>query len=208
MDETAIEKLLEPFGLELNSGQIEQVRIYLNLLMRWNRKINLTSIRNEAECVTRHFGESLYLARWTQLQGKLLDIGAGAGFPGLALRIAVPTLTTILLEPAAKKRAFLKEVVRACEIPSVEVRPERLEEYVGQVHIPMFDTITARAVGNLGLLVPQALRLLKPKGQLCLWVGQEQGLALKTLPEEIHWDKPIPTPLARHREIWVGTHRK
>ncbi|MGH9403017.1 MAG: 16S rRNA (guanine(527)-N(7))-methyltransferase RsmG, partial [Terriglobia bacterium] len=85
---------------------------YLGLLLRWNEKINLTAIRTPEECVTRHFAESLFLARHEQLNGRLLDIGSGAGFPGLALKVAVPELAVTLLEPVAKKRAFLKEVVR------------------------------------------------------------------------------------------------
>src|SRR3990172_6627889 len=115
-----VSNLLEPFGLDLHRHQIEQVRAYLELLMRWNQRINLTAIRTPEGCATRHFGESLYLARWVELRGKLLDIGSGAGFPGLALKICSPELAVTLLEPVAKKRAFLKEVARACGFSEVE----------------------------------------------------------------------------------------
>ena len=106
VDETRLRELLQPYGLELSSFQAGQILSYLNLLLRWNQKINLTAIRDPEECVTRLFGESLFLARRLELYGHLLDIGSGAGFPGLALKIVFPDIFVTLLEPIAKKRAF------------------------------------------------------------------------------------------------------
>src|SRR5208283_814072 len=122
--EATIRQLLEPFGLNLSPEQIGQMIVYLELLLRWNKKINLTGIRDEESCVTRHFGESLYLGRWVEFRGNLLDIGSGAGFPGLGLKIIFPGLAVTLLEPVSKKRAFLKEVARVCGMNLVEVRGE------------------------------------------------------------------------------------
>jgi 16S rRNA (guanine527-N7)-methyltransferase len=205
LTETRVQDLLRPFELELTSSQIGQVLTYLKLLLRWNQKINLTAIRTPEECLTRHFGESLYLARWVNLQGKLLDIGSGAGFPGLALKIAFPDLAATLLEPAAKKRAFLKEVARACQIGSVDVRRERLEDFLRGEPRHSFDVVTVRAVGQLAELVPAATRCLKPGGQLCLWLSQEQGRMLAQTGSLIRWAPPIAIPLTRQREILVGT---
>jgi len=205
LDENSLLGLLQPFQLQLSSTQLAQTLIYLELLMKWNSKINLTSIRTAEECVTRHFGESMCLARWVQLSGGLLDIGSGAGFPGLALRIVFPQIATTLLEPVAKKRAFLKEVARACAISSVEVRAERLEDFLRQNKTLTFDTVTARAVGHLDQLVLQAVNALRPGGRICLWLGQNQGLALKTSARLIQWMAPIKIPIGREREIWVGT---
>ena len=196
--------LLEPFDLQLGSGQIAQIATYLELLLRWNRKMNLTAIRTPEECVTRHFGESLYLSRTVELSGSLLDVGTGAGFPGLALRIVFPELATTLLEPVAKKRAFLKEVARACEFSSVEVRPERLEDFVRAEDAPRFDTITARAVGRLDRLIPKALRVLTPRGRICLWVSRAQAKSLDGFRDVIQWRDPTLLPLCREREIWIG----
>ncbi|HEV2350791.1 MAG TPA: 16S rRNA (guanine(527)-N(7))-methyltransferase RsmG [Terriglobia bacterium] len=204
LHELRVNALLEYFGLDLNSGQISQMLVYLDLLMRWNSKINLTSVRNAEEIVTRHFGESLYVAQWAQLEGTLLDVGSGAGFPGLALKIQFPDLSAALLEPVAKKRAFLKEVVRACDFKSVEVRPERLEEFVRGSQNINFNTITARAVGQFEHFVPEAVKILNPDGQLCLWIGQQQGNQLKQSTDSIEWDQPIAIPLGREREIWIG----
>src|SRR5208337_4107378 len=136
--------------------QIGQVIAYLELLLRWNQKINLTALRDAPSCVRRHFGESLYLGRWVELNGKLLDIGSGAGFPGLCLKIIFPDLSVTLLEPVAKKRAFLKEAARVCGMNSVEVRGERLEDFAGGGAPPAYDAATARAVGHLEELMPLA----------------------------------------------------
>ncbi len=132
MSESEVRELLRPFGLPLTSDEMNRLQAYLELLLRWNSRINLTSVRDARECVTRHFGESLYLSRFVHLEGRLLDIGSGAGFPGLALKITFPKLHVTLLEPAGKKRAFLKEVARACEMDLVEVRSERLSEFAKQ----------------------------------------------------------------------------
>lgn len=202
---TRVRELLEPFGLALTASQLSQLRTYLDLLVRWNQKINLTAIRTPEECVTRHFGESLYLARWAELEGTLLDIGSGAGFPGLALKIVFPQLSTTLLEPVAKKRAFLKEAARACAMESVEVRAERWEDFIRQNPSRAFDNSTVRAVGRLARLVPDVARCLKPRGRLFLWLTREQAGGLPQNQRLIDWGSPIPLPLSRQREIWVGS---
>ena len=198
---------MSPFGLQLASEQIGRLSTYLDLLLRWNEKINLTAIRSAEECITRHFGESLYLARFAELRGGLLDIGSGAGFPGLALMIAFPQLQVTLLEPVAKKRAFLKEVARLCELlQSVEIRPERLDEFVlFGIGSAQFDGASSRAVGQLRELIPKAARCLKPSGSLFLWLSQDQGrAALAAGRNWIDWTDPVPIPLSDRRQIWRG----
>ncbi len=204
LTESGVARLLGPFGISLSSAQSSQLLAYLELLLRWNRKINLTAVRGAEDCVTRHFGESLYLARWVELRGALLDIGSGAGFPGLALKIPFPELRVTLLEPVAKKRAFLKEVARVCGMESVEVRGERLEQFTAPA---LFDAVTARAVGQLDELVPRSARLLKPGGRLCLWITRQQAVRLAEFQVPIDWAAPVPLPLGRDREIWVGSLR-
>jgi len=204
LSEPQVVQLLSPFGLALTSAQLGSLLTYLDLLLRWNQKINLTAIRTPEECVTRHFGESLYLARWIKLEGRLLDIGSGAGFPGLALKIAFPALAVTLLEPVAKKRAFLKEVARACQMERVEVRSERLEDFIRRAPTVAFDSVTVRAVGKLGRLIQGAARLLRPGGSLCLWVSEEQAASLIGAEEWFRWERPIPLPLSHRREILVG----
>jgi 16S rRNA (guanine527-N7)-methyltransferase len=209
ISESRARELLAPFGLRLASDEISRMLAYLELLLRWNAKINLTAVRTPGECVTRHFGESLYLAAFTELEGTLLDIGSGAGFPGLALKITFPKLRVTLLEPVAKKRAFLKEVARACEMESVEVRFERLGEFLRQrletgKHA-LFDAATSRAVGNLSRLIPEAAGSLRLGGGLYLWLGQEQAWDVAEVGRGlVDWDTPIRIPLAERRQIWRG----
>jgi len=204
LNEITLRKLLEPFGLDLSSTQEDQVLAYLHLLLRWNEKINLTAIRDPEECVTRHFGESLFLAGHHHLQGDLLDIGSGAGFPGLALKIVFPSISVTLLEPVAKKRAFLKEAARACGFNQVVVRGDRLEDFASANPLQTFDFATMRAVGNLELLVPLATRCLKPGGSLLLWLSQDQAASLGGIESGLTWTKPLPIPLTRSGEIWQG----
>ncbi|MGH9450614.1 MAG: 16S rRNA (guanine(527)-N(7))-methyltransferase RsmG [Terriglobia bacterium] len=196
-----LEALLRPYGVELDRRAMLQLQVYLELLMRWNAKMNLTAIRNEDEMVTRHFGESLFLARHVDFRGRLLDIGSGAGFPGLALKLAVPDLAVVLLEPIAKRRAFLKEVTRACGFSGVTVLADRLEAFCGKPE--RFETITARAVGRLENLVTVAGPMLSESGRLCLWVSHSQADTLRSAA--MHWEQEIPIPLSRARVILVGS---
>lgn len=197
-----INRLLMPFGLRLDSGQLDQVKTYLELLSRWNEKINLTSVRTPEECLTRHFGESLFLSVHESLSGDLLDIGSGAGFPGLVLKIVFPELHTTLLEPIAKKRAFLKEVCRACGFLDVEVRPERLNEWI--VSERTYDVITARALGKIEQWVEEASKMLRESGKVHLWVSQQQSKLLKNHDLGIIWVREIETPLSHQRVILTG----
>jgi 16S rRNA (guanine527-N7)-methyltransferase len=212
ISENRLRELLAPFRPPLASDQMKRLQVYLELLLRWNTKINLTAIRSVDECVTRHFGESLYLVRFVKLEGRLLDIGSGAGFPGLALKITFPDLEVTLLEPVGKKRAFLKEVTRACGMDLVQVRSERLEEFVKlrkedeQRH--RFDAATSRAVGGLARLIPAVTECLQQGGGLYLWLSQGQHEdARRASKGLIAWKTPIPLPLARHREIWCGSRQ-
>jgi len=204
MNEATACQLLEPFGLNLSSDQVGQLIAYLELLLRWNEKINLTSLRDPASCLSRHFGESLYLARWVQLHGRLLDIGSGAGFPGLCLKIVFPDLAVTLLEPVAKKRAFLKEVARVCGMNLVEVRRERLEDYVAGGAPAAYDAATARAVGHFEKLIPLAWRCLKTGGGLFLWLSRHQASSLGYSRTEWGEVRRLPMPGGEPGEIWWG----
>jgi len=189
--------------LNLSDSQAVQTLTYLHLLLRWNEKINLTAIRDPEEAIIRHFGESLFPATHLQLHGTLLDIGTGAGFPGLALKIVFPDLAVTLLEPVTKKRAFLKEAVRACGFTKVSIRGERLEDLVAASDPLNFDLATMRAVGNLEVLVPLARKALKTGGRCLLWLSSEQGAALGRINSGLTWGDPLKMPISQ-TEIWYG----
>lgn len=204
LNESTLRQQLEPFGLSLSNDQSAQLIAYLELLLRWNEKINLTAIRNPHACLQRHFAESLYLGRWVELKGKLLDIGSGAGFPGLCLKIIFPELQVTLLEPVAKKRAFLKEVVRVCGMKRVEVRRERLVDFAGGGAGPVFDAATARAVGHLEELIRLAWRCLKEGGDLFLWLSCRQATHLGYSYAGLRAVRSLPMPGSGRGEIWWG----
>jgi 16S rRNA (guanine527-N7)-methyltransferase len=202
-----IRHLLNPFHLELDSHQLDQVNAWTDLLIRWNAKINLTTIRAPEEIVVRHFAESMYLAKFLELRGRLLDVGSGAGFPGLALKIVSPALQVVLLEPVGKKRAFLKEVVRECDFESVEVCADRVEDYCGS-HSEEFDIVTARALGSFDSTLPAMVQCLRADAELCLWLTRSEARSLSlqspAFKSLVNWSEPIPVPLSRDREIWHG----
>lgn len=197
LDAEDIATLVRPYGVKLSARQMEQVCLYLNLLLRWNEKVNLTAIRNPRECVTRHFGESMLLAVCEPVQGRLLDVGSGAGFPVLPLKLLLPEIETTLLEPAGKKRAFLKEVVRACEMTNVSVRPDRLEDFSAS---ETYRSITMRAVGMDW--VEAAAAHLEPSGRLHLWLSRPQIAEIKT--SLLKMRRIIEVPGSRDRLIWIG----
>src|ERR1700761_7277744 len=114
MDGSHIAQLLRPFtGIDLAPELVGQFGIYLEVLMRWNARVNLTAIRDPEQIVTRHFGESLFTARQLSEQtapsATLADIGSGAGFPGLPIKLWAPPTELTLIESQNKKAAFLRE---------------------------------------------------------------------------------------------------
>jgi len=161
------------WGLPLAPAQIEQFAIYLDELRAWNERINLTAIADPDEIVTRHFLDSLRCAlSWGEAPTSLIDIGAGAGFPGLPLKILRPALQLTLVESIAKKAAFLRHIANVLELSNVTVLIERAEA-VGQnpAQRERYDVTTARAVAELRVLAEYCLplccvggRFLAPKG--------------------------------------------
>ena len=201
LDESRVRKLLQPFGFDPSPYQVKQIIAYLDLLLRWTEKINLTAIRDPEECVTRHFGESLYVAQHVSIYGRLLDIGSGGGFPGLALKLAFPEVGITLLEPVAKKRAFLKEASRACDLSGITVSGVRLEELGASQPAELFDFASMRAVGDVDRLAPLAAAHLKLGGSLLLWSTRPSTDSFRS---GLTWQDALPIPLSRSGKIWRG----
>ena len=146
----------------------------------------------------------MYLGVVLKLDGRLVDIGSGAGFPGLALKITSPTLRVLLLEPNGKKSAFLKEVVRECGFSDVEVRRARIEDYAEEEKSRAFDLVTMRAVGGVKKLVPLAAGCLVEGGSLCLWTTSEMANEIRQWSGQINWSQTAKIPRSRERVILIG----
>ena len=204
METNDILRLLQPFGLQLKMGQVETIQVYLRLLIKWNQKINLTAIRSEADCITRHFGESLYLSTKEKLSGRMVDVGSGAGFPGLALKIACPDLSGTLLEPSSKKRAFLKEIVRQCNFCDLRISPLRGEDFFVGDEGQNVDIVTVRGLRHHEEIAAMSKNLLVSSGRLCLWLTRTRAEDLARKVQGYRWKSPLALPLTRERVILVG----
>jgi len=195
---------LAPFGVQSSDDQIAKVQAYVRLLLKWNRLTSLTSITDPAEIVSRHFGESMYAATLLPVEnGRLVDIGTGAGFPGLALKILKPDLHVVLIESNKKKSAFLAEVVRELELTEVKILTERFEEIRPEQDFANF--ITARAVGGFPALLRWSRSALARRGHLMLWVGGEDITSITNSKGWI-WNPPARIPESQRRFILIGRY--
>ena len=164
---TDIVSLLAPYYPVEDKSLIEHIRAYIPLLLGWNEKISLTKITDPVEIVRFHFGESLFAASALKIRdGRLADVGSGAGFPGLPLAMAIPGLHATLIEASAKKAAFLSEVARRLYLPNVGVLRSRMEDVRG---VEPFDFICARAMGKHANLIRWSRDKLTPRGKLVLF---------------------------------------
>jgi 16S rRNA (guanine527-N7)-methyltransferase len=198
----AIAATLAPFYSGLNQEQIQSIKTYLQTLLEWNKSINLTAIEDPVEVLARHFGESLFgVSLLRPGKSRLADVGTGAGFPGLAIKIASPDTDITLFESNSKKRAFLTEIVQKLGISGVRVMRERYEDF--RPEADRFDFVCARALGDFPRFIPWARGVLKPEGKLALWLGTDESIRVSRRTEFM-WDAPVPIPESRRRVILVG----
>lgn len=193
---------LSPFGVSPSGDQVRKIRDYLLLLKQWSRAVNLTTIRDPVEIIQRHFGESLFASTLLPVENcRLADVGSGAGFPGLALKIVFPAIQLILLESNKKKCAFLAEVVRTLELSGVEVRSERFEQIKPET--VLVNVVTARALGEFQQLLKWSERALVGRGHLVLWVGAEDSTRI-TRNAGWTWRPAVRIPESQRRYILIG----
>jgi 16S rRNA (guanine527-N7)-methyltransferase len=191
----------------LPESLLSQVAAYLDLLLRWNARTNLTAIREPQEIVTRHFGESFFAARQIVPAGKspqtLADVGSGAGFPGLAIKLWAPQLEVTLIESHQKKATFLREVVRSLNLTGIEVVAKRAET-VDRT----FDIVTLRAVEHFGEALLSSDKLLNPAGSFVLLIGEDQAAPARAALPALKWDDTVIIPNSQRRVVLIGTSRQ
>lgn len=162
---TAVKEL----GISITDKQLEQLNEYYKALVEWNKKINLTSITEEKDVYLKHFYDSLTLFKEYDLTKdiSLCDVGTGAGFPGVVLKIVFPNLKITLVDSLQKRLKFLDYVIKLLDLKDVELVHERMEDYSKQ-NEERFDIITSRAVAKTKILVEISFKALKISGHLIL----------------------------------------
>lgn len=153
-------------SIALGEDQLELFLTYLEELTRWNRKINLTKITDPSKIITRHFLDSLTICRYLEGTRRLLDIGSGAGFPGLPVRIAMPEVEVTLMDSVEKKVFFLKSIIRTLGLPGVRAVHARAEDAQAIEELKgSFDCVVSRALSALGDFFPLAVPYLARGGK-------------------------------------------
>ncbi len=162
-----LEEGVAALGLKLAPAALDQLRIYLEELQVWNARTNLTGLKNPRDMVIKHFLDSLAVLPFVGRAGSLIDLGSGAGFPGLVLKLARPTLNLTLVEARQKKAAFLEYMVSRLKLTGVEVVQTHLTPSLARKWEPKVDAVVSRAA----FLLPRLLELAEPllsKGGLVL----------------------------------------
>ena len=200
-----IRRALGEFQLDVDEKQIVYIQQYMKILLTWNEKINLTAIRDPLEILYRHFCESMYAAVAVPVEnGRLADVGSGAGFPGIPLKIIRPGLHTFLVESNMKKATFLAEVLRTIELPDTKVLVSRYEE-LGEDLMPL-DYVCSRAVGEFEPFLAWAASERVATKQVILWIGgRDLDQARRGTAWE--WREPIPVPHSLRRYLLMGTRK-
>src|SRR3989449_1316278 len=217
MQSDRIAELLQPFlPVPLVEAQLEAISIYIDILSRWNARINLTAVRQPEEIVTRHFGESLFAARRLfpapmadsqppadhqrpTTNNRVIDVGSGAGFPGIPIKIWAPQVHLTLIEPNHKKATFLKEVARAITLTNIDIVNARAENFSGQAEI-----VTLRAVERFENVVAITARLVVSGGVLALLVGERQLQSARQFGNVFRWSEPLQIPLSSKCVLLLG----
>ncbi len=190
-------------GLSIPPPLAEQLRRYLELLLRWNERTNLTAVRDPEQIVLRHFGESIQCSRALPADTRtLLDFGSGAGFPGAVCALHRPELAVTLAESQGKKAAFLQELCRVLRVSAI-VFAGRVEAlpYVAQ-----FDAVTLRAVDDMGSAAAVAAGRVAPNGRLVLMTTKAALQGASSSLNGLAWDDILTLCGSREGIIAFGRH--
>jgi 16S rRNA (guanine527-N7)-methyltransferase len=167
----------QKLGISLSVEQINTVFIFLGELKKWNQKINLTAIKDERDIIIKHVLDSLsYLYVFTPVPGlRLLDMGSGAGFPALPIKIACPGISITMVDSVKKKASFLRHIIRTLKLTETAVIDTRMEE-IPTAFLSTFDIVTARAFSDMKSVISAGMPFLKPDGIMVLSRGPEETI--------------------------------
>ena len=170
----------------LSKEQLEKFKVYYKSLIEWNEKINLTAITDESEVITKHFADSLSILKYIKNNSKVIDVGTGAGFPGIPLKIANESLKITLLDSLNKRVLFLDEVIKELNLKDINTIHGRAEEVAhDKDHREQYDIAVCRAVAKLNVLAEYMLPYLKVGGTfICMKgpnINEEMDSSMKAI---------------------------
>lgn len=165
MNDKEFKEELSKLGIVLTSTQENQLEMYYNLLIEWNNKMNLTGITERNSVYLKHFYDCITLIKAIDLTKnlKIVDVGTGAGFPGLVLKIVFPNLDVVLVDALNKRINFLNHVIESLKLENIEAIHDRIENYAKN-NLEVFDLVTCRAVAKLNIISELCLPLAKING--------------------------------------------
>lgn len=174
---------LAKLGINLTNDQIDKLARFYQLLVTWNEKINLTTIIKEEEVYLKHFYDSLTLIKVVDLRQPLtvLDVGTGAGFPGIVLKIVFPNLKITLLDSLTKRINYLNEIIKELDLHDIETVCSRCEEYT-KINREKYDLVVARAVSHLKILSEMIIPTVKVNGYFIAMKANLNDELEKTIP--------------------------
>ena len=173
-------------GIELKEEQLEKFYLYMNILLEWNEKINLTAITNEEEIILKHFVDSLTINKYIEDSKSLIDVGTGAGFPGIPIKILRQDLKITLLDSLNKRINFLNEVIEKLELKNIECIHGRAEEFgKNKNYREKYDISTSRAVANMSTLSEYLIPFVKIGGKVLAMKGDKAEEELEEAKKSI-----------------------
>jgi 16S rRNA (guanine527-N7)-methyltransferase len=167
-------------GLSFSPAQQQLLLDYLHLLSRWNKTYNLTAVRDESAMVTRHLLDSLAVVPHLNGQ-RFIDVGTGAGLPGIPLAITSPERHFTLLDSNGKKTRFLMHAINTLELKNIEVIKSRVEDYIPEL---AYDGVLSRAFASLDAMISSCTHLLAPNGELLAMKGQQPEEEIQRIDSE------------------------
>ena len=211
IDKNRLEAKCAALGIALTGPMLDALDQYAEILVEYNQKVNLTAITDPEGIEDKHFADSLLLANLPETAGKLVDVGTGAGFPGMPMKILEPSIQLTLLDSLGKRITFLQEVCDNLGLTDVQCVHARAEEFAAE-HRQSFDFAVSRAVANLSVLGELCLPLVKPGGYFLSMKSVESGQELEAAKKAIQIlggrvertaDYQIPGTDVTHRVIFI-----